>query len=312
MKSTLQKAQELRSSRWFKLVWIIPLLLALLLTVTIVAQWLRHLPAVQSFMTSYPGVSEPAAGTPVGFPGWLGWQHFLNTLIILLLIRSGWAVRTTQRPTAYWTRNNDRLLRTKNPPKKISLDLWFHLNLAALLVINGAVFYILLACTGQWKRLIPAHWDVLPNAASTAIQYASLDWPTEHGWTNYNALQLLTYFTTVFIAAPLAIITGVRMSGAWPSKAKRLNKIYPIELARAVHFPVMLYFVGFIAVHVTLVLATGALRNLNHMFAMRDDTDWLGFAIFAVSLVMIAVAWVGAQPMFLQPLASRTGRLSRR
>jgi hypothetical protein len=36
-------------------------------------------------------------------------------------------------------------------------------------------------------------------------------------------------------------------------------------VAWAVHLPVMLYFVGFILVHVTLAMATGALRNLNHM-----------------------------------------------
>lgn len=312
MKSTLAKAQELRTSRWFTLVWIIPLTLGVLLTAVIVAQWLRHLPAVQSFLTSYPGVSEPFSDTPVGFGGWLGWQHFLNTLIIVLLIKSGWAVRTTARPAAFWTRNNDGRFRTKNPPKKISLDLWLHLNLAALLVINGAVCYLLLFTTGQWKRLVPAHWDVFANAASTALQYASLDWPTEHGWTNYNALQLLAYFATVFIAAPLAILTGVRMSGAWPANARRLNTIYPIELARTLHFPTMLYFVGFTTVHVTLVLATGARRNLNHMFAMRDSDSWIGFGVFAVSLIVIAAAWVAAQPMFLQPLAERTGRLSRR
>ena len=33
------------------------------------------------------------------------------------------------------------------------------------------------------------------------------------------------------------------------------------------HFPVMLYFVAFTVVHVALVFATGALRNLNHMYA---------------------------------------------
>ncbi|MBS9535402.1 cytochrome b/b6 domain-containing protein [Mycobacterium sp. M1] len=267
---------------------------------------------MQSFLEAYPGVAEPRADTPVGFPGWLGWQHFFNSLIVILLIRSGWQVRTTQRPAAYWTRRNDGLLKTKNAPKKISLDLWFHLNLAALLVVNGAIFYLLLFITGQWKRLVPNGLDVFPNAASTAIQYASLHWPTENGWVNYNALQLLAYFATVFIAAPLAILTGVRMSGAWPRNTKRLNTIYPIELARKVHFPVMLYFVGFIIVHVTLVLATGARNNLNHMYAMRDDGSWIGLGVFAASVVVIVVAWVGAQPVFLQPVASLTGNLSRR
>jgi thiosulfate reductase cytochrome b subunit len=179
-----------------------------------------------------------------------------------------------------------------------------------LWVLNGLVFYVLLFDTGQWTRVVPTSWDVFPNAVSAALQYASLDWPLENGWVNYNALQLLTYFITIFVAAPLAIITGLRMSSAWPKQAG-INKAYPIELARAVHLPVMFYFVAFIIVHVTLVLTTGALRNLNHMYAARDDGGWLGFWIFAASLVVMAGAWIAARPILLRPVAALMGKLSR-
>lgn len=301
-----------KTNRWFKLVWIVPAVLVLLLAVVLTAQWLRQIPAVKSFMTDFPGESRLPEGAPVGFPAWLGWQHFLNTLLILLLIRSGLMVRRNRHPDTYWTRDNKGTIRTENPPTKISLDLWFHLTLGALWVVTGIVFYILLFTTGQWSRLVPISWDVFPNALSTAIQYASLNWPTEQSWVNYNSLQLLAYFATVFVAAPVAVMTGIRMSGAWPMNAKFLNKVYPIGVARAIHYPVMLYFVVFIIVHVALVMATGALRNLNHMYAMRNDTSWVGFGIFAASLVVIVVVWIAAQPLFLRPVASLTGKLSRR
>lgn len=312
MASTSTKVSPIRTNRWLKLVWIIPVALVLLLAVVLIAQWLRRLTGVQSFMTDFPGDSHLSEGAPVGFPAWLGWQHFLNSFFILLIIRSGWMVRTSQRPGAYWTRNNRGLIRTRNPPTKISLDLWFHLFLDAFWVLNGIFFFVLIFTTGQWMRLVPTSWDVFPNALSTVIQYASLNWPTENGWVNYNSLQLLAYFTTVFIAAPLAVITGIRTSGAWPAKAKKLNKLYPIEVARAIHYLVMLYFVLFIIVHVTLVVATGALRNLNHMYAVRDDTSWVGFWIFAASLVIMIAVWIAAQPLFLRPIAALTGKLSRR
>ncbi|MEX1078692.1 MAG: cytochrome b/b6 domain-containing protein [Homoserinimonas sp.] len=303
---------SLRDKRWFPLLWIIPVALVALAAVVLFAQWLRGLPEVQSFLTEYPGESELPEGAPVGFPAWLGWQHFLNGLLILLIIRSGWQVRTTQRPPAYWTRNNKGLIRTKGTPKKISLDLWFHQSLDLLWVLNGLIFFILLFATGQWMRLVPTSWDVFPNALSATLQYVSLNWPTENGWVNYNSLQLLAYFLTVFVAAPLAIITGIRMSGAWPAKATRLNKAYPIELARAIHFPVMLYFVAFIIVHITLVLATGALRNLNHMYAMNDDAgSWAGFWIFGASLVVMVLAWFAARPLLLRPVAALTGSVTR-
>lgn len=301
-----------KTNRWFKLVWIVPAVLVLLLAVVLIAQWLRQIPAVKSFMTDFPGESRLPEGAPVGFPAWLGWQHFLNTLLTLLLIRSGLMVRRNRHPDTYWTRDNKGTIRTENPPTKISLDLWFHLTLGALWVVTGIVFYILLFTTGQWSRLVPISWDVFANALSTAIQYASLNWPTEQGWVNYNSLQLLAYSATVFVAAPVAVMTGIRMSGAWPMNAKFLNKVYPIGVARAIHYPVMLYFVVFIIVHVALVMATGALRNLNHMYAMRNDTSWVGFGIFAASLVVIVVVWIAAQPLFLRPVASLTGKLSRR
>jgi thiosulfate reductase cytochrome b subunit len=289
----------------------VPAVLVLLVALVLAARWLRELPPVQSFLTDYPGESHLPASAPVGFPAWLGWQHFLNAFLILLIIRSGWLVRTRTKAPAQWTRNNQGLLKTKDRPAKISLDLWFHLSLDALWVLNGIVFFILIFATGQWMRLVPTSWDVFPNALSAALQYASLNWPVENGWVNYNSLQLLAYFTTVFIAAPLSLITGLRMSGAWPKNAEKANKIYPIEVARAIHLPVMLYFVGFILVHVTLVMATGALRNLNHMYGAQDGDSWVGFWFFAGSLVIMVVAWMLARPLFLRPVASLTGSVTK-
>ncbi|MFQ4147127.1 hypothetical protein AAGW05_00275 [Arthrobacter sp. LAPM80] len=282
-----------------------------LLVLVLAARWITALEPVKDFLTTYPGASELPKSAPVGIPAWLGWQHFLNMFFIFLIIRSGWAVRTTKRPAAHWIRNNKGLIKTKNAPTKISLDLWLHLSLDALWVLNGLIFIVLLFATGQWMRIVPTSWDVFPNAISAGLQYLSLHWPTDNGWVNYNALQLLTYFLTVFIAAPLAIATGLRMSGAWPKNARTLNKIYPIEVARTIHLPVMIYFVLFIVVHVTLVLATGALRNLNHMYASSDAVNWWGFGIFAASLVVIVAAWILAQPLFLRPVASLTGKVTK-
>jgi hypothetical protein len=101
------------------------------------------------------------------------------------------------------------------------------------------------------------------------------------------------------------------MSGAWPKDATRLNRVYPIELARAIHFPTMFFFVAFVIVHVILVFATGALRNLNHMYAANDGDSWLGFAFFAGSIVVTVAIWFLARPIFLRPVAALNGKVSR-
>nr|WP_240898186.1 cytochrome b/b6 domain-containing protein [Agromyces luteolus] len=276
---------------------------------TIVVQltrWFLGLESMQDFMATYPGETHLPEGAPVGLPAWLGWQHFFNVFLIVLIIRSGLQVRTERRPPASWTPRW-----AKGGQGRISLTLWFHQSLDVLWFVNGLVFVVLLFATGQWMRVVPTSWEVIPNAVSAGLQYLSLDWPLENGWVNYNSLQVLAYFATIFIAAPLAAITGVRMSGLWPKNAATLNRIYPVEWARAVHFPVMLYFVGFNIVHVTLVLLTGALRNLNHMYAAQDADGWLGFWIFVASIVVIAAAWIAARPTLLAPIAGLFGKVGR-
>lgn len=312
MTSAKSKSASKAQNKWRRLALSILPALAVLFVLVLVARWMRGMPPVQDFLSTYPGHNPLPSGAPVGLPAWLGWQHFLNSLLILLIIRSGWQVRTSSKPPAHWTRNNTGLIRTKGKPSKISLDLWFHLTLDVLWILNGIVFFVLLFATGQWMRVVPTSLDIFPNALSASLQYASLDWPLENGWNNYNALQVLSYFTTIFIAAPLAILTGLRMSGAWPKNATGLNRMYPIEAARAIHLPVMMYFVAFIIVHVTLVLATGAVRNLNHMYAASDDDGgWAGLWVFAASIVVLVGAWFLARPLFLRPLASLMGKVSR-
>jgi len=282
-------------------------MLVAMAALVLAARWFVSLDDVQDFLTTYPGESRLPDTASVGIPGWLGWQHYFNTFFMVLIIRTGWQVRTDKRPRVFWTPRW-----SMNGGGKVSLSLWFHQSLDLLWLINGLVFVVLLFATGQWMRVVPTGWDVIPNAGSAALQYVSLDWPTENGWVNYNSLQVLAYFLTIFIAAPLAAISGVRMSGFWPKNASRLNKFYPLEWARAVHFPVMLYFVVFIVVHVTLVMATGALRNLNHMYGGQDAVNWFGFWVFFGGLVLIVVGWFAARPPVLAPVAQLFGKVSGR
>ncbi|WP_423185026.1 cytochrome b/b6 domain-containing protein [Arthrobacter sp. NyZ413] len=279
-------------------------LLVLAAVVVFGARWMIETAPLQVFLHDHPGEYPLPESAPVGIPAWLSWAHFFNVFLMILIIRTGLTIRTEKRPAAYWTSR-------RNPGNRISLTAWFHQALDLLWIVNGFVFIALLFGTGQWMRVVPTSWEVFPNALSALLQYLSLDWPTEDGWVNYNSLQQLAYFSTVFLAAPLAVVTGVRMSGLWPASAKRLSRLYPVEAARAIHFPVMLYFCGFIFIHVALVLSTGALRNLNHMYGGQDAVNWTGFWIFFGSIVIMAVGWIAARPLVIAPVASLFGKVSR-
>lgn len=307
-----QDASSIKMKPWVKPAMLIIGAVLVALLVVLAARGLRLLGPVQDFIGTYDGHSTMPDSAPTGIPGWLGWQHFLNMFFIVLIIRTGLQVRHEKRPAAMWTPKPNSWFSPKgNSPKKYSLSIWTHQALDVLWVANGVIFVILLAATGQWMRVVPTSWDIFPNMLSGALQYASLNWPVENGWIHYNALQMVSYFLVIYIAAPLAILTGVRMSSWWPTQPKALNKLYPVEVARKIHFPVMLFFSAFIVVHVFLVLTTGALKNLNHMYSSRDATDAWGLVIFLVSVAVIAAAWIFMKPMFLLPVASATGKISK-
>lgn len=298
---------------WFRFLWIGLIVVALIVVAAIASRAYLNSDGGQSFLDRYPGESAVPAGTPGGFPWWLQWQHALNFLFILLLIRSGWMVHSQRRPEAYWTRNNTGRFKTKKPPTKMSLYLWLHLTIDVLWLVNGIIFGVLLFVSGQWGRVVPTHWDIFPNAWSAALQYASFDWPVNEPWTNYNGLQVLAYFAIIFLAAPLAAVTGIRMSPVWRNEWK-ISKIYPVTLARAIHLPVMMVIAAFIVVHVALVFSTGILLNLNVMYANtgQGSESWWGLIVFVGVMIVAAAAWVAARPIFLQPVASMTGRITSR
>ena len=204
-----------------------------------------------------------------------------------------------------WTAKQDSLTLPRHlglPGIRHSIGLarWWHLGVDTLWLANGLVFYALLFTTGEWRRIVPTSGQVFPDAASVLVQYLSLSWPTNDGWVAYNGLQILAYFFTVFIAAPLALVTGLGMSPALSTRFHWLSKRLSIQTARSLHFLVLCWFLIFIFMHVTLVFATGALRNLNHIYAGTDASDWVGFGIFAASMAIAVVAWVAATPFTLR------------
>ena len=312
-------------SKWFNLLWLIPIGFVLLIIGIAVAKGLRDIPVIAQFVERYPGTVIPAdAELNGGLPAWVGWQHFFNGLLMIPIIRSGLSI-LADHPRLYWGRHStpgrewfrmqkpvpsDPLYTAKQdsitlpngvglPSRRHSIGLarWWHLGISTLWLLNGLIFYTLVFATGHWLRLVPTSWDMVPSAVSVAIQYLSLDWPTDDAWVAYNSLQVIAYFITVFVAAPLAFITGLGMSPALSTKFKWISSIFSIQFARSLHFLVLVWFLLFIVMHVTLVVTTGALRNFNMMYANRDSADsWYGFWIFAASLVVMIALWVAVTP----------------
>lgn len=314
------------ANRWFNLLWLLPIGWVLLLAGVAAAQYLRGLPAVEEFIRLHPGTGF---ATPVTtpMPAWLRAQHFLNLFFLVFIIRAGLQI-LADHPRLYWTRHSTPgkewlRMQTEVPdtplwtakqdsltlPKhlglpgirhSIGLARWWHLGIDTLWLANGLVFYGLLFASGEWRRIVPTSWQVFPDAVSVLLQYVSLRWPTDDSWVAYNGMQILAYFVTVFVAAPLALITGLGMSPALSTRFHGISKRLSIQTARSLHFLVLCWFLMFIFIHVTFVFTTGVLRNMNHIYAGTDARDWVGFGIFAVSMAIVAIAWFAATPLTLR------------
>lgn len=110
-------------SKWFNLLWLLPLGFVVLIAAVTAAQHLRGLPSVQVFIEQHPGVSEVSPGETSTLPAWLGAQHFLNLFLMVFIIRSGVQI-LTDHPRLYWTRHSTRCCHCRAPSRGGYPGLW--------------------------------------------------------------------------------------------------------------------------------------------------------------------------------------------
>ena len=322
----VERAVYYPADRRFR-IWIRPsalMLLAALVLVPLGLAWIQAsvwgLPAI----APNPAAVQGAATGPHGFPAWVRWSHFFNMFFLFMLIRSGLSILMDHprlyfndgcTPGSEWIRftplkvPKDRLWTAKDDNRYISPVVglpgyshsigigrcWHFLNVYGF-VLTGFFFVSVLLTSNQWERLVPTSWTIFVDAWSTFVYYANFHLPPEpNGFYGYNALQQLAYFATIFIMAPLAILTGMAMSPALVNRFPRYLRIFRgRQGARSIHFLVLVGFVLFIAAHVTLVVLTGFRRNMNHIVLGVDNTSPNGMVLGLVGLALVVLSWVVA------------------
>lgn len=322
--------------KWISTLWLLPIGVAGLLVAVAIAQQLRHYGWMHNFIDTYPGTSRTyAPAVTGGFPAWTRWQHLFNIVFMMFLIRAGIQILADHprlylnsgcRPGSEWFRMRDpvpedrmdqsdaaRVWTAKDDsvslPKwlgipgfrhSIGLARWWHFSFDLLWLINGLAFYVLIFSTGEWRRIVPRSWTVFPNALSTGIQYASLDFPANEGFTNYNGLQIIAYFSTIFVFAPLAFVTGLLQAPAVAARFGFGRGVFNRQVARTVHFAVLLWMLFFIAIHTVMVFMTGLVGNLNHIVFGTNTQSYWALAIYLVAMVVLIALWLIASPITIR------------
>lgn len=243
-----------------------------------------------TMMSDNPPVDSPAIISPapvVPSPGSYIYKHklatriwhWVNVVTIFIMIGSGLGILNAH-PHLYWGQFG------ANPdPAWLHMSRWpgwmtipgsynlavsrrWHLAFALVLGFGLLLFMISSLINRHFQRdlAIKAH-EVAPGHLWYDIkEHAAFRFHDPHHPGAFNVLQKIAYASAIFVFIPAIIFTGLAMSpgmdAAWP---------WLIDLfggrasARSIHFIAMLAIIGFIIVHLALVILAGAWGEVSSM-----------------------------------------------
>src|SRR5437763_7506063 len=257
----------------------------------------------------------------LSFPIWIRLTHYINLLFIGLLIRSGIQIAGAH-PRLYWKDGCNpkkawlNLVRKKVPTDKLytSMDdevpvpvwvalpgkdnlglgrLW-HFFSVIFWILNGVVYVVLLFATGEWTRLIPTSWSIIPRAWDTLITYLTFHIPPASDFQPFDPLQQLSYAGVVFLLAPFMLLTGAAMSPSIEARFPWYIKLFGgRQAARSLHFLSLIAFMLFIIVHTALILIVHFQDNIRGIVLGSQQADLgLALTIAVIALVIVAAIYV--------------------
>ena len=154
----------------------------------------------------------------------------------------------------------------------LALSRRWHLFFALILAFALLLFMISSLINRHFQKdlrvtgedVAPRHiWDDIK--AHLAFKFHNPDDPGA-----YNILQKCSYVATIFLFIPTMVLTGLAMSpgmdAAWPWL---LDLFGGRQSARSIHFICMALLVGFIIVHVLLVILAGPINEVKSMITGR-------------------------------------------
>jgi len=187
-------------------------------------------------------IQEPAT-PPVIHPRWLRLCHWINALAALIMVTSGWRIYNAS-PLF-----NFRFMDNLTLGGWLGGALQWHFAAMWLFGINGVVYLLTNIFTGRFKRTF---WPLDIGTFGREI-IAALQGQLKHTQLrHYNMVQKAAY---LFVIADgmLLVISGLVL---WKSVQFSLLRVLlgGYDAARYIHFFAMSALVGFVAIHLVMVL----------------------------------------------------------
>lgn len=152
----------------------------------------------------------------------------------------------------------------------------WHFFFAWLFVLNGALYLATGLISRRLQReMVPTREDLahLPRAIA---EHARLKFPRGEEARRYNVLQKLTYLPVVFGLLPLMLLTGLAMSPAVDARLHLAMLLGGRQTARTLHFLSTSGLLGFVVLHLVMVVLAGPVNELRSMitgwFVLKPET----------------------------------------
>lgn len=186
---------------------------------------------------------QPSKSSPALQPLWLRITHWLNAVAILVMVMSGWRIYNASPIFDFAF------------PRSITLGGWlggalqWHFAGMWLLVLNGLAYLLLNLVTGRFARRM---FPVTPRGVLRDAWLALTARLSHADMSHYNQVQRAAY---LFAVADLVMLVASGLV-IWKSVQFPLLRelLGGYDMARRIHFYCMAAIVGFVAVHIAMVV----------------------------------------------------------
>jgi len=209
--------------------------------------------------------------------------HWINALTVLVMLMSGMMIFNAH-PHLYWGQfgaNFDHpWLSFRGRPfpgwatipstYNLAAGRRWHLAFAWVLSIGLIAFLVASLINRHAQRdLAPTRDEVRPRHIWHDVrEHARLRFPTGDAALRYNILQKLSYVAVIFILLPLMVLTGLAMSPAMDASWPWLIYLFGgRQSARSIHFICAAALLGFIIVHLVMVMLAGPINEIGSMIS---------------------------------------------
>ena len=214
---------------------------------------------------------------------WVRMTHWVNVVCMTVLLMSGLQIFNAH-PALYW----GNISHFDNPvaaigtfPDWVTLpgSQWlamgrrWHFFFAWLFVTNGALYALLAIASGHFHRDLVPTPSTLRQIGHSIRVHLRLRFPKGEEARHYNVLQRLAYLAVLCVLCPLIVLAGLAMSPQLDAAYPWLLSIFGgRQSARTIHFLCAFSLLGFVIVHLLMVLVSGVWNNLRSMVTGWYDT----------------------------------------